>query len=109
MHDPSVDRRDGSAVVDDVAGFDDLVDDPVLLGLRRRHHVVTVGVLGDLLDRLATEPALGLGRTQIDAALGEPLDFVGTAQQQVATVVQRIEATLRMYPDAAGYTPELVL
>ena len=63
----------------------------------------------DLLDRLATEPALGLGRTQIDAALGEPLDFVGTAQQQVATVVQRIEATLRMYPDAAGYTPELVL
>ena len=63
----------------------------------------------DLLDRLANEPALGLDRAAIDAALGEPLDFVGTAQAQVATVVDRIERTLKMYPDAADYTPGLVL
>jgi adenylosuccinate lyase len=63
----------------------------------------------DLLDRLAGEPALGLDRGQIDAALGEPLEFVGTAPQQVATVVERIERTLKAHPEAAAYTPALVL
>src|SRR5215210_7219 len=32
---------------------DDPVDDPVLLGLLRGHEVVALGVLADLLDRLA--------------------------------------------------------
>ena len=63
----------------------------------------------DLLDRLANESALGLDRARIDAALGEPLDFVGTAQRQVASVVQRVERTLAMHPGAADYTPGVVL
>ncbi|MEZ5382762.1 MAG: adenylosuccinate lyase [Microthrixaceae bacterium] len=63
----------------------------------------------DLLERLAAEPALGLDRRQIDAALGEPLSFVGTAQRQVAEVITRIEDTLDAHPGGAEYTPELVL
>jgi adenylosuccinate lyase len=63
----------------------------------------------DLLERLAAEPALGLDRGQIDAALGEPLSFVGTAQRQVAEVITRIEDTLDAHPGGAEYTPELVL
>ena len=54
-------------------------------------------------------PPWASSRGQIDAALGEPLSFVGTAQQQVADVITRIEDTLDAHPGAAEYTPELVL
>ena len=46
-------RRQRKQARPDPAGGDDLVDHAVLLGLLGREDEVAVGVLGDLLDRLA--------------------------------------------------------
>src|SRR5881392_2342006 len=45
--------RDRAAVVSELPGGDHLVDDAVFLGLVRGQYEIAVGILVDLLDRLA--------------------------------------------------------
>ncbi|MCW2810652.1 MAG: adenylosuccinate lyase, partial [Friedmanniella sp.] len=45
----------------------------------------------DLLDRLASDPRLGISRDQLDAVLADPLELSGTAGQQVATLAARVD------------------
>ncbi|GAA3624758.1 adenylosuccinate lyase [Microlunatus ginsengisoli] len=63
----------------------------------------------DLYDRLAADPRLRLSRAELDALVASPLELAGTAQQQVARIVDRVEQLAAEHPDAAGYQPGLVL
>jgi adenylosuccinate lyase len=63
----------------------------------------------DLLDRLAADDRLSLDRAQLDAAIGEPLGFVGTAEAQVRAFVDEVAAVVARHPDAASYRPEAIL
>ncbi len=63
----------------------------------------------DLLDRLSADERLGVSRADLDAAIARPLEMAGTAGQQVATLVARIEQLAAAHPEAAAYTPGLVL
>ena len=63
----------------------------------------------DLLDRLAADPRLGLDPAELAGVLGEPLDFVGAAPEQVRTVVARIEAVVATDPLSAAYRPGDIL
>lgn len=63
----------------------------------------------DLLERLAADPRLGLAPDELAGVLADPLDFVGTAPQQVAAFVATIEALVSADPAAAGYRPGDIL
>ena len=63
----------------------------------------------DLLDRLATDERLPLDRAALDALVGEPLTFVGTAEAQVEAFVTQVAAVVARYPEAATYHPEPLL
>jgi len=63
----------------------------------------------DLLDRLAADPRLHLDRSALDAAIGEPLSFVGTAPAQVQTFVDQVADIVGRDPEAAAYRPEPIL
>ena len=63
----------------------------------------------DLLDHLATDPAIPLDRAALDAALANPLDLVGNARQQVSDVAARIAAVVARHPEAARYNPGDIL
>jgi adenylosuccinate lyase len=75
----------------------------VALAMRER------GGDNDLLARLAGDARLGVDRADLDAAVARPLDLTGTAGAQVASVLARIEKLAAAHPDAAAYTPGLVL
>ncbi len=75
----------------------------VALAMRER------GADNDLLDRLASDPRLGVDRAALDAAVAQPLELTGTASAQVGAVVSRIEKLVAAHPDAAAYTPGLVM
>jgi adenylosuccinate lyase len=63
----------------------------------------------DLLDRLANDDRLRLGRAELDAAIGDPMTFTGAAGDQVAALVQRVDELTRLHPEAATYRPEPIL
>ena len=63
----------------------------------------------DLLDRLATDPRLGVTRDELDAAIASPIELAGTASQQVLVLAARIESIAEAHPTAAGYRPGPVL
>jgi adenylosuccinate lyase len=63
----------------------------------------------DLLDRLAADERLHLDRRALDAAIGDPLSFVGTAEAQVQAFVDQVAAVVANHPDAAEYRPEAIL
>ncbi len=63
----------------------------------------------DLLDRLAADPRLALDRSALDAAIGDPLSFVGTAEAQVSAFVTQVEEVVAAHQDAARYQPEPLL
>ncbi len=63
----------------------------------------------DLLDRLATDERLPLDRAALDALVGAPLTFVGTAEAQVHAFVTEVGAVVARCPDAAAYHPEPLL
>ena len=63
----------------------------------------------DLLDRLAADPRLGITRAELDAAIADPIELAGTADQQVATLAAEIEKLAAAHPDAANYRPRPVL
>ncbi len=76
----------------------------VALGMRES------GAAGnDLLDRLAADERLSLDRSALSAAIGSPLDFVGTAVDQTAAFVASVEAIVARHPDAASYRPAPIL
>jgi adenylosuccinate lyase len=63
----------------------------------------------DLLDRLATDPRLGVTRDELDAAIANPIELAGTASQQVLLLAARIESIAKAHPEAAGYRPDPIL
>ncbi len=63
----------------------------------------------DLLDRLAADERLPLDRAALDALVGEPLTFVGTAEAQVAAFVAQVAEVVARHPEAAAYRPEPIL
>jgi adenylosuccinate lyase len=63
----------------------------------------------DLLDRLAADPRLGITRTELEAAIANPIELTGTAGQQVAALAAQIEAIAAAQPEAAAYRPGPVL
>jgi adenylosuccinate lyase len=63
----------------------------------------------DLFHRLGTDGRLGLTEDQIVGIVGEPLSFTGAALSQVATVVTKVEALAKQYPEAAAYSPADIL
>ncbi|WP_037569390.1 adenylosuccinate lyase [Phaeacidiphilus oryzae] len=63
----------------------------------------------ELLDRLAADERIPLGRAELDALLADRLSFTGAAGAQVAEVVRRIEEIAGQHPEAAKYTPGAIL
>jgi adenylosuccinate lyase len=63
----------------------------------------------DLLDRLAADDRLPLGREELGALLSEPLSFVGTATSQVERFVTSVSSLAERYPEAAVYRPGAIL
>jgi adenylosuccinate lyase len=76
----------------------------VALGMREQG-----AAANDLLDRLSADARLQLDRAALDAAIGSPLDFVGTAVDQTAAFVASVEAVVARHPDAATYRPQPIL
>ncbi len=63
----------------------------------------------DLLDRLAADDRLGLDAAAVQAAVADPISFVGTAPAQVAAFVDRVDALAAADPAAAAYAPAPIL
>ena len=81
-------------------------DNAVAVALAMREQAIPHN---DLLDRLAADPRLPLDRAALDALVGAPLTFVGTAEAQVAAFVAQVAAVVERHPDAADYRPEPIL
>ncbi|MFD4367268.1 adenylosuccinate lyase [Rhodococcus sp. NPDC058521] len=63
----------------------------------------------DLLDRLADDERLPLGREELDAALADKTAFIGAAAAQVSAVVERVQELVDANPEAAAYSPSPIL
>lgn len=63
----------------------------------------------DLIDRLANDQRLGLSKAQLQEALSSPIEFVGTAPQQINDLVSKVDKVVKKYPEAAAYEPEEIL
>ena len=63
----------------------------------------------ELFDRLAGDDRFPLSRSDIDALLGQPIEFVGMAASQVASVVERIADYVATDPSAATFVPAALL
>lgn len=80
-----------------------------------KEHAVAValamreGGSNDLLDRLGADPRLGLTRAQVAELMTEPVQFSGDARGQVARVVSKVEQVAAEYPEAATYSPGVIL
>ncbi len=58
-----------------------------------------------LLDDLASDARLPLNRAALDSLISTPLEFTGDARQQVARVVNRIDAITSAHPAVVQYKP----
>ena len=63
----------------------------------------------DLISRLASEKVLNLTEAELNSLLTEPLSFVGSAQQQVSDIAEKVTVIVKKYPQAARYTPSPIL
>jgi adenylosuccinate lyase len=63
----------------------------------------------DLVERLATDPRLGLGADALSGLLADPIDFVGAAPHQVAAFVAAVEPVVAAHPEAATHHPAPIL
>jgi adenylosuccinate lyase len=61
-----------------------------------------------LLDALAADARLPLDRAALDALISKPIEFTGDARQQIARVVDRIDAITSAHPAAAQYKPHSI-
>lgn len=50
-----------------------------------------------------------LDRAELDALMADKLSFTGAAEDQIATVVGRVDEIVKRHPEAAGYTPGSIL
>ncbi len=75
----------------------------VALAMREGHQA------NDLYDRLAADPRLRLTRAELEDLVTSPLEMAGTAQHQVARIVDRVAGLAADHPDAAAYQPGPVL
>ena len=81
-----------------------------------KEHAVSVALAmreghpdNDLLDRLAGDSRLPLTREQLDALIAEPMEFTGSARDQVVRVAERVQAIAEAHPAAAAYSPGSIL
>ena len=63
----------------------------------------------DLIERLAADDRIPLDAQALQAAIGDPDQFVGNAPAQVAAVIAKIEAISARFPHAADYRPDGIL
>jgi adenylosuccinate lyase len=63
----------------------------------------------DLVERLANDSRVPLAKADLAALLANPLEFTGSARQQVQSFVARVEAVCSKYPAAASYRGEPIL
>jgi adenylosuccinate lyase len=66
------------------------------------------GKANTLLDALAADERLPLDRAALDALISQPIEFTGDARQQIARVVDRIDAITSAHPAAAQYKPHSI-
>jgi adenylosuccinate lyase len=66
------------------------------------------GKANTLIDALASDDRLPLDRAALQALISEPIEFTGDARQQIARVVNRIEAITSAHPAAAQYKPHSI-
>jgi len=66
------------------------------------------GKANTLLDALAADTRLPLDRKALDALISQPIEFTGDARQQIARVVDRIDAITSAHPAAAQYKPRSI-
>jgi adenylosuccinate lyase len=66
------------------------------------------GKANTLLDALAGDDRLPLDRAALDALISQPIEFTGDARQQIARVVDRIDAITSAHPAAAQYKPHSI-
>ncbi len=66
------------------------------------------GKANNFLDAIAGDDRIPFKRAELDALIGNPIEFTGDARQQVARVVTRIEAITSAHPAAAQYKPHLI-
>jgi adenylosuccinate lyase len=67
------------------------------------------GASNDLVERLAGDERLGLGRDDLERVLAEPIEFVGRAPEQVVSFIAAVEQICADAPEAAAYRPEAIL
>ena len=79
-----------------------------------KEHAVKVALLmregkaNTLLDALAADDRLPLDRKALDVLIRQPIEFTGDARQQIARVVDRIDAITSAHPAAAQYKPHSI-
>ena len=66
------------------------------------------GKANSLLDALAADSRIPLDRKALDALISQPIEFTGDARQQIARVVDRIDAITSARPAAAQYKPHSI-
>ena len=63
------------------------------------------GKANNFLDAIASDARIPFKREELDALIGNPMEFTGDARHQVARVVHRIDAITSAHPAAAQYKP----
>ena len=63
----------------------------------------------DLLQRLADDDRLRLSRSEVDALVADPQQFVGAASAQVNAVAAAVGEVVARHPEAGGYVPPPIL
>ncbi|MEJ4113458.1 adenylosuccinate lyase [Corynebacterium kroppenstedtii] len=63
------------------------------------------GAEQNLIERLAADDRLPLGREQLDAALADRRVFIGAAGSQIDRVVARVDEIVAEHPEASVYAP----
>jgi len=66
------------------------------------------GKANTFFDELAADSRIPLDRSALDELIGHPLDFAGDAKQQVARVVNRVNAITSQFKVASQYVAESI-
>ena len=66
------------------------------------------GKPNNFLAALDADDRIPFKRAELEALIGNPIEFTGDARQQVARVVTRIDAITSAHPAAAQYKPHLI-
>jgi adenylosuccinate lyase len=59
----------------------------------------------NLLDAIASDDRIPFTRSELDALIGNPIEFTGDAREQVSRVVAKVEVIAKKYPSASTYKP----